>query len=182
MVSILFDPRECEKWVFGFDSFTEPRFVDLQKGWEAAIAPANQLFMLGLMAWLVPHQASLISLSIVLVTFMGPFKAIANVNAGMWKFNQSPPRYKLQTRDFEFLFFWFSAFAGLADENGSTSYLFNYKLMYVFFNLIGCCIGLWKLSKFGLLPITQADWISWYSVPEVWIFTKFYLLVSIRRF
>jgi hypothetical protein len=47
------------------------------------VAPANQLFMLGLMAWMIPHQASLISLSIVIVTFMGPFKAVASVNSGM---------------------------------------------------------------------------------------------------
>lgn len=39
------------------------------------------------------------------------------------------------------------------------------KLIFAGLNFIGVCVGLWKMAKMGLLPVTAADWTS-YLVPK----------------
>lgn len=49
-------------------------------------------------------------------------------------------------------------------DDGKTSLLLP-KLLYSVLNLAGVCVGLWKMAKMGLLPVTAADWTS-YLVPK----------------
>lgn len=49
-------------------------------------------------------------------------------------------------------------------DDGKNSLLLP-KLLYSLLNLAGVCVGLWKMAKMGLLPVTAADWTS-YLVPK----------------
>jgi len=59
-----------------------------------------------------------------------------------------------------------AAFAPFYDE-AKKSEMLLVKLVYILFNLVTVGLAVWKLGKFGLLPITEADWIASYQVKEV---------------
>ena len=58
------------------------------------------------------------------------------------------------------------AFASYSEEKLWAQLLVP-KLVYVLLNLVAVGMGLWKINKFGLLPLTEADWIASYQVKQV---------------
>jgi hypothetical protein len=92
--------------------------------------------MVALMMWMTPNTPNLIPLSITIYSMMTPITAIFRVN---------------------------SAFAQFSDEHNSMS-LLPAKIVYIFSNLLVLTVCMYKVAKFGLLPTTRADWITFHPV------------------
>eukprot|EP01121_Diplochlamys_sp_Union-15-3_P022665 TRINITY_DN9726_c0_g1_i1.p1 TRINITY_DN9726_c0_g1~~TRINITY_DN9726_c0_g1_i1.p1 ORF type:complete len:180 (+),score=26.11 TRINITY_DN9726_c0_g1_i1:87-626(+) len=107
-----------------------------KKAWVLARSPLNSIFMVGLMMWMTPNTLNIFSISIAMFALWNPIKAILSTNQAFASFG---------SRTFDLL---------------------GQKLLYVLINLVALSLGVWKLSKFGLIPTTPADFISWYGVKQ----------------
>lgn len=55
----------------------------------------------------------------------------------------------------------FIAFEVVKDGNG----MLGYKFLYVLFSSFGIFLGLWNLTRMGLIPTSSSDWIGSIPIP-----------------
>lgn len=106
-----------------------------KRAMEIALGPGKTVVMNGFMMYMSGAGIHIFSIMITFMGIMNPVKAILNVH-GVFR----------------------------TVDDGKTSLLLP-KLLYSVLNLAGVCVGLWKMAKMGLLPVTAADWTS-YLVPK----------------
>ncbi|CAM9725230.1 unnamed protein product [Sphacelaria rigidula] len=102
---------------------------------EIALGPGKSVMMNAFMMYMSGAGIHIFS---IMITFMGiltPSKAILNVH-GVFR----------------------------SVDDGKVALLLP-KLIFAGLNFVGVCVGLWKMAKMGLLPVTAADWTS-YLVPK----------------
>jgi len=112
--------------------------MKLKRAAEIAKSPFSMVVLYGLLFFLIPNAPSIYSLSFAFLALFNPIKQAFSVR---------------------------TAFAGLHDEKNGTAIL-GYQAMYVALNLFFAGLALWKISKMGLLPTNDADWIAFYGVPQ----------------
>ena len=95
-----------------------------------AMAPAKSLFMTGFMLWMTGSGVHLFSIMIVGMSLFNPIKAIMAVNTTFKRFE-------------------------LPGVN-----LAGAKLKFIAIQIVALGMGIWKLNKMGLLPVTSADWMA----------------------
>ena len=93
--------------------------------------PASQLFMTGFMLWMSGAGVHIFSIMITGMALLNPLKAIANTGEVFKRFKA--PR-------------------------GARLNLLPMKLTYIAIQLVAFSMGIWKINKMGLLPLTSADW------------------------
>ena len=93
-------------------------------------APAKNLFMTGFMLWMSGAGAHIFSIMITGMALLNPIKAIFSTNTTFQRFNI--PGINLTAQ----------------------------KLTFIAVQLVGLSLGIWKLNKMGLLPLTSADWAA----------------------
>jgi hypothetical protein len=120
--------------------------LKMEKAWETAKTPFKSMFMFAFMLYMTPNTPSLVPLSITIYTIFSPLRAIFTVN---------------------------SIFSSFSDDKNSMQLLLP-KLVFVTLNLLVIALALWKIWKFGLLPMTAADWILHFPVNSV-SFLRVYL-------
>ena len=98
--------------------------------WATAQAPARSLFMTGFMLWMSGAGVHIFSIMITGMALLNPLKAILNTNKTFEQFNI--PGINLTAQ----------------------------KLTFIAVQLVGLALGVWKLNKMGLLPLTSADWAA----------------------
>ena len=97
----------------------------------AFFASASQLFMTGFMLWMSGAGVHIFSIMITGMALLNPLKAIANTGEVFKRFKA--PR-------------------------GARLNLLPMKLTYIAIQLVAFSMGIWKINKMGLLPLTSADW------------------------
>ena len=98
--------------------------------WATAQAPAKSLFMTGFMLWMSGAGVHIFSIMITGMALLNPIKAMFNTNAVFQQFNV--PGINLTAQ----------------------------KLVYIAVQFVALGMGVWKLNKMGLLPLTSADWAA----------------------
>lgn len=108
-----------------------------RKIWEIATGPAKSIPMNLIMSYMTGNSLQMIPIMMTLMLFWNPLKAIFTETNIMFK--------GLET-----------------EKNGST--IFQAKIVFILCQ-IGCMsIGIWKLNKMGLIPNSEADWLS-FKIP-----------------
>jgi len=92
----------------------------------------------GLLFWLLPNAPSIYTLSFAFIALFNPLRQAASVRG---------------------------AFNGLHEPAIATEVMLC-QLIYFVANLFFAGLALWKISKMGLLPLNEADWIAFYGVPQ----------------
>lgn len=111
-----------------------------KKIWEIATGPAKSIPMNLIMSYMTGNSLQLIPIMMTVMLFINPIKAIFNDTNKIFK--------SLET-----------------DKNGSL--IMQAKLVYILCQL-GCMgIGIWKLNKMGLIPNSDADWLSFKELPVI---------------
>jgi hypothetical protein len=100
--------------------------------WATAKAPAGSLFMTGFMLWMSGAGVHIFSIMITGMALLNPLKAIAGTNETFKRFNVPGVRINLTPM----------------------------KAAYVGIQLVALSMGIWKINKMGLLPLTSADWAN----------------------
>uniref|UniRef100_A0A7S4HY57 ER membrane protein complex subunit 4 n=1 Tax=Vannella robusta TaxID=1487602 RepID=A0A7S4HY57_9EUKA len=118
-----------------------------KKAWEVAKSPMGGIFMTMFMLWLSGSSVNIFSISITMYSLINPIKAIFNVSSGFKRF-----------------------------EEPNTSLLAQ-KFVYIFFQLVGFSIALYKAYYLGLLP-SAADWSSYLTVKQAEEITSGVFVVS----
>jgi hypothetical protein len=137
-----------------------------QKAWETATAPGKSLFMYGFMLWMLPNSASLIPLSVCIVMMWNPLQSMLSVGSStcsVWRSATLPFLAQADRSSVASRFSLCVVFAPYADDKTSAKLLL-YKLVFLLLNGVVVGLAFWKLNKFGLLPLTEADWIGSYHV------------------
>jgi len=109
-----------------------------KKAWEVAQTPFSMLPLYGLLFWLIPNTPSIYTLTFAVFALMNPLRQLLAFN---------------------------SAFASLQDSTNSLT-LLPCKLIYMLANLFFFGLALWKISKLGLLPVNDSDWVAFYGVKQ----------------
>jgi len=112
--------------------------LKMKKAWEIAQSPFSMLPLYGLLFWLIPNTPSIYTLTFAVFALMNPLRQLLTFN---------------------------SAFVSLQDANNAFT-LLPCKLIYLLANLLFTGLALWKISKLGLLPVTDADWLAFYGVKQ----------------
>lgn len=107
--------------------------LNLQKAWEIATGPGKQIPMNLFMSYMSGNSLQLIPITMTLMLFTGPLKAVFSVN---------------------------NAFQGLESEKTKQDILLA-KLTFVFLQVVVMAIGVYKLNSMGLIPNRRGDWLSW---------------------
>lgn len=111
-----------------------------KKIWEIATGPAKSIPMNLIMSYMTGNSLQLIPIMMTVMLFINPLKAIFNDTNKIFK--------NLQT-----------------DKNGSI--ILQAKIVYILCQLGCMAIGIWKLNKMGLMPNSDADWLSFKSLPPI---------------
>ncbi|KAF2198321.1 hypothetical protein GQ43DRAFT_378903 [Delitschia confertaspora ATCC 74209] len=123
--------------------------LKMKKAWELAIAPAKQLPMNAIGMYMTGNTLQIFSIFMVFTLFKTPITAILALQR---------------------------VFAPY-ETPGTSSRLIVVKLVYILTNLVGLCLGIWKVNKMGLLPTTRSDWLAWEAertwseraIPRAWL-------------
>lgn len=111
-----------------------------KKIWEIATGPAKSIPMNLFMSYMTGNSLQMIPIMTTLMMLLNPIKAIFNDTNKMFR--------NLET-----------------DKNASV--ILQAKLLFIVCQL-GCMgIGIWKLNKMGLIPNSDADWLSFKSLPPI---------------
>lgn len=105
-------------------SAEEMETLKMKKAWEIAIAPAKQLPMSFIGAYMSGNSLQIFSIMMVFMLFKTPISAIMAIQ---------------------------QTFAKLESESNSAA-LLGPKLVFVATNLLSIAFGLWKVNGMGLLP------------------------------
>lgn len=110
-----------------------------RKIWEIATGPAKSIPMNLIMSYMTGNSLQMIPIMMTLMLFWNPLKAIFTETNRIFK--------GLET-----------------EKNGGT--IFQAKAVFILCQ-IGCMsIGIWKLNKMGLIPNSEADWLS-FKIPAM---------------
>lgn len=111
--------------------------LKIRKGWEVAIAPVKSLPVTLFMNYMSGNSLQIISISMTLMLFVNPIKAILGLN-----------------ETFEFL--------NIEEkEEGLGFDILMIKLAFIGSQILGLAVGVWKLNNMGLIPNSTSDWLSW---------------------
>uniref|UniRef100_A0A6B2LPR2 ER membrane protein complex subunit 4 n=1 Tax=Arcella intermedia TaxID=1963864 RepID=A0A6B2LPR2_9EUKA len=109
----------------------------MKKAWEIASSPFSMIVMYGIFFWLTPNSPNIFTIAFPVYALFVPIKAIFSIN---------------------------QTFQGV--ENPKKSDLLPYKMMFGAIQVLFVGLALWKISKMGLLPVNDADWVIFYRVRE----------------
>jgi len=115
-----------------------PEQITLQRAWEVAKSPFSMLPIFGLLFFLLPNSPSIYTLSFTFIALSNPITQALAV---------------------------FKVFAGLKDKSNSMQVVLC-QIVYFLTNLCFAVLALWKISKMGLLPVHDSDWIAFYGVAQ----------------
>ncbi|EGV65225.1 hypothetical protein PSN45_002634 [Yamadazyma tenuis] len=104
-----------------------------RKAWEMAVGPAKSIPMNLVMSYMTGNSLQMIPIMMTLMLFLNPLKAIFNDTNKMFK--------HLET-----------------EKNSAV--ILQAKLVFVVCQLACMSIGIWKLNSMGLIPKSDADWLS----------------------
>jgi len=109
-----------------------------KRAWELAKSPMSMIPLYGLLFFLLPNAPSIYTLSFTFIALSNPITQAVSV---------------------------LKVFAGLSDKSNSSQVILC-QIIYVLGNMFFAGLALWKISKMGLLPVHDADWIAFYGVPQ----------------
>ncbi|EXJ90546.1 hypothetical protein A1O1_03649 [Capronia coronata CBS 617.96] len=111
----------------------ETETLKLKKAWEVALAPAKQVPMQAIMAYMSGNSLQIFSIMMVFMLFKNPIQAISQTNMAFSRF-ESP---------------------------GTRSQMLGIKAAYILMQCLLLGLGVYKVNSMGLLPTTRSDWLAW---------------------
>lgn len=111
--------------------------LKIKKVWEIAIGPAKAIPMNLIMSYMTGSSLQIIPIMMTFSLLLNPLKAIFNDTNRIFK--------SLET-----------------DTNSSI--IIQAKALFVVCHLGCMAIGVWKLNSMGLIPNSEADWLSFKSI------------------
>jgi hypothetical protein len=137
--------------------FDELNRSNIKRAWEIGKQPITANIPFVFMLWMFPDQPSIFTLAIVWMAFSNPIFSIFSINQGTSK-----------VRDVAFVNSL--AFASIQIEAKNSHKLWPAKLLFLGLNIGAILWACRKLSRMGLLPVDDADWIAFYRVAPVCFF------------
>lgn len=114
-------------------SETDLNSLKAKKAWEVAMGPAKSIPMNLIMGYMTGNSLQIIPISMTFMMLLNPLKAIFTETNRVFK--------------------------GLEPQDQGT--LLMLKFVFIICQLASMTIGIYKLFKMGLIPHSEADWLSW---------------------
>ncbi|KAL2429895.1 hypothetical protein ABEF95_012998 [Exophiala dermatitidis] len=111
----------------------ETATLKLKKAWEIALAPAKQVPMQAIMAYMSGNSLQIFSIMMVFMLFKNPIQAISQTNMAFSRFESA----------------------------GTRGQMLGIKAVYVLMQCLLLGLGIYKVNSMGLLPTTRSDWLAW---------------------
>lgn len=115
-----------------------------------AMAPIKSLPMTLFMNYMTGNSLQIISISMTLMLFVNPIKAIYNINEQFAFLNSDNDDINNNGEQ----------------SGGLDTDVVLIKLAFIAAQILGIAVGVWKLNNMGLIPNSTSDWLAWESYPK----------------